>query len=134
MWFSHNLELVTEVTEATEATEVVSRPAGRTPQPTRAGGQDDGSYTNSLKIVDLAKSISFVHALWDLRLKSGVYTYVCLRVQRIAYCCSSLIPCQVERTTNVGAVGWVAVGVGRGGVGWGAPPSARMASRRKKRT
>ncbi len=52
MWFSHNLELVTEVTEvteATEATEVVSRPAGRTPHPTRAGGQDDGSFTNSLK-------------------------------------------------------------------------------------
>ena len=29
--------------------EVVARPAARTPHPTRAGGQDDGSYTNSLK-------------------------------------------------------------------------------------
>ena len=31
------------------AAEVVARPAARTPPPTRAGGQDDGSYTNSLK-------------------------------------------------------------------------------------
>ena len=29
--------------------EVVSRTAVRSPPPTRAGGQDDGSYTNSLK-------------------------------------------------------------------------------------
>ena len=29
--------------------EVVSRRAARSPPPTRAGGQDDGSYTNSLK-------------------------------------------------------------------------------------
>ena len=28
----------------------MSRPAARTPHPTRAGGQDDGSYTNSLLI------------------------------------------------------------------------------------
>ena len=55
MWFSHNLELVTDATDATDATEpggegeVVSRPATRTPHPTRTGGQDDGSYTNSLK-------------------------------------------------------------------------------------
>ena len=34
---------------ATGATEVVSRTAARSPPPTRAGGQDDGSYTNSLK-------------------------------------------------------------------------------------
>ncbi len=34
---------------ATGAGEVVARPAGRTPHPTRAGGQDDGSYTNSPK-------------------------------------------------------------------------------------
>ncbi len=31
--------------------EVVARPAARTPYPTRAGGQDDGSYTNSLKLL-----------------------------------------------------------------------------------
>ena len=31
--------------------EVVSRTAARSPPPTRAGGQDDGSYTNSLKLV-----------------------------------------------------------------------------------
>ncbi len=37
------------VTAATDAAEVVARPAGQTPHPTRAGGQDDGSYTNSLK-------------------------------------------------------------------------------------
>ena len=38
------------VTEPTEPGEVVSRPATRTPHPTRTGGQDDGSYTNSLKL------------------------------------------------------------------------------------
>ena len=31
------------------AKEVVSKTATRTPLPTHAGGQDDGSYTNSLK-------------------------------------------------------------------------------------
>ena len=30
-------------------TEVVSKTAPQTPPPTHAGGQDDGSYTNSLK-------------------------------------------------------------------------------------
>ncbi len=34
----------------TEPGEVVSRPATRTPHPTRTGGQDDSSYTNSLKL------------------------------------------------------------------------------------
>ena len=43
-------ELVTAVTAATEAAEVVSRSVAQTPPPTHAGGQDDGSYTNSLKI------------------------------------------------------------------------------------
>ena len=33
----------------TGVTEVVSKPAAQTPPPTHAGGQDDGSYTNSLK-------------------------------------------------------------------------------------
>ena len=37
------------VTGATGAAEVVSRTVARTPPPTHAGGQDDGSYTNSLK-------------------------------------------------------------------------------------
>ena len=37
-------------TGATGATELVSKTVARTPPPTRAGGQDDGSYTNSLKI------------------------------------------------------------------------------------
>ena len=44
--FSSLLELATG---AAGATEVVSRTVARTPPPTRAGGQDDGSYTNSLK-------------------------------------------------------------------------------------
>ena len=44
------LELMTEAPEVTGGTEVVARPAARTPYPTRAGGQDDGSYTNSLKL------------------------------------------------------------------------------------
>ena len=48
-WFSHNFELVMDAAGATGAVEVVARPAARTPHPTRAGGQDDGSYTNSLK-------------------------------------------------------------------------------------
>ena len=46
------LEHTTGTTAATGAagsTEVVSRTAARSPPPTRAGGQDDGSYTNSLK-------------------------------------------------------------------------------------
>ena len=33
-----------------EETEVVSETLARTPPPTHAGGQDDGSYTNSLKL------------------------------------------------------------------------------------
>ena len=36
-------------TGATGVTEVVSRTAAQSPPSTRAGGQDDGSYTNSLK-------------------------------------------------------------------------------------
>ena len=36
-------------TGETGETEVVSKTAARTPLPTHAGGQDDGSYTNSLK-------------------------------------------------------------------------------------
>ena len=42
-------ELETGATGAAAAGEVVARPAARIPHPTRAGGQDDGSYTNSLK-------------------------------------------------------------------------------------
>ena len=38
------------VAGATGATEVVARGAPQGPPPTRAGGQDDGSYTNSLKL------------------------------------------------------------------------------------
>ena len=34
---------------ATGVTGMVSKTVARTPRPTRAGGQDDGSYTNSLK-------------------------------------------------------------------------------------
>ena len=46
---SASLELATGAPEATGGTEVVARPAARNPYPTRAGGKDDGSYTNSLK-------------------------------------------------------------------------------------
>ena len=38
------------VTGVTEAAEMVSRTVARTPPSTHAGGQDDGSYTNSLKL------------------------------------------------------------------------------------
>ena len=44
------LELAPGTTGATGATGMVSRTVARTPPPTRAGGQDDGSYTNSLKL------------------------------------------------------------------------------------
>ena len=43
------LELATGAAGTTGAGEVVAGSAARTPHPTRAGGQDDGSYTNSLK-------------------------------------------------------------------------------------
>ncbi len=38
------------VTGATGAVEVMSRTAARSLPPTRAGGQDDGTYMNSLKL------------------------------------------------------------------------------------
>ena len=38
------------VTAAGGESEMASRTADRSPPPTRAGGQDDGSYTNSLKL------------------------------------------------------------------------------------
>ena len=44
------LELVTGDAGAAGETETASRTAARSPPPTRAGGQDDGSYTNSLKL------------------------------------------------------------------------------------
>ena len=43
--------LLEHATGATGTGEVVSRTAAQTPPPTRAGGQDDGSYTNSLKLL-----------------------------------------------------------------------------------
>ena len=43
------LELEAGETGETGETEVVSKTATLTPLPTHAGGQDDGSYTNSLK-------------------------------------------------------------------------------------
>ena len=43
------LEHAAGATGATGTGEVVSRTVARSPPPTRAGGQDDGSYTNSLK-------------------------------------------------------------------------------------
>ena len=45
MWFSHNLELVTDATDATDATEVVASSAAQGLPSTRAGGQDDVSST-----------------------------------------------------------------------------------------
>ncbi len=44
------------------AGEVVSRPAARSPHPTRTGGQDDGSYTNSLKTVFVCVCSTWVRA------------------------------------------------------------------------
>ena len=43
------LEHAAEVTEVTAVTEMVARMLARSPPSTHAGGQDDGSYTNSLK-------------------------------------------------------------------------------------
>ena len=44
-----DLEFVTDAADAADEGEVVSSTAARTPPSTRAGGQDDGSYTNSFK-------------------------------------------------------------------------------------
>ena len=44
-WNSHPMRRI----EADSA-EVVSKTLAQTPPPTHAGGQDDGSYTNSLKL------------------------------------------------------------------------------------
>ena len=46
----HDLELDAAVTADAADTEVVASTAARTPPSTRAGGQDDGSLTNSLKL------------------------------------------------------------------------------------
>ena len=43
IWFSRNLELVTDATDATDATEVVASSAAQGLPSTRAGGQDDVS-------------------------------------------------------------------------------------------
>ena len=54
------LELATGAAGAAGAAgeaEVVSKPAPQTPPPTHAGGQDDGSYTNSLKKFSFGQSI-----------------------------------------------------------------------------
>ena len=40
MWFSHNLELVTDATDAADATEVVSSTAARTPLPRAPGARE----------------------------------------------------------------------------------------------
>ena len=42
--------LLEHATEATGAAEVVSETPARSPPPARAGGQDVGSYTNSVKL------------------------------------------------------------------------------------
>ena len=44
------LEFATGATGDAGTSEVVSKTAPQTPPPTHAGGQDDGSYTNSLKL------------------------------------------------------------------------------------
>ena len=51
------LELVAGATGAAGESEMVARTAARSPPPTRAGGQDDGSYTNSLKLINSMGSI-----------------------------------------------------------------------------
>jgi len=43
MWFSHNLELVTDAADAADAAEVVASSAAQGLPSTRAGGQDDVS-------------------------------------------------------------------------------------------
>ena len=44
-----------------DLTEVVSRTVARTPHPTRAGCQDDGGYTNSLKLMSNAKQLALLY-------------------------------------------------------------------------
>ena len=51
------LELVTGAGGGGEG-EVVARGAAQGPPPTRAGGQDDGSYTNSLKLGRIIETVN----------------------------------------------------------------------------
>ena len=46
-WNSQRMQRMQPI--ETDSTEVVSKLLAPTPPPTHAGGQDDGSYTNSLK-------------------------------------------------------------------------------------
>ena len=51
--FGTFLEFVAGDAGDTGEDEMVARTAARSPPPTRAGGQDDGSYTNSLKLINI---------------------------------------------------------------------------------
>ncbi len=71
-----NLELAADATFATDAAEVVSRTAAPTPPSTRAGGQDDGSYTNSLKILVAALLLACLQQ-WREAMRDSVCMYGC---------------------------------------------------------
>ena len=47
-----------------EVTEVVSKTLAQTPPSTHAGGQDDGSYTNSLKLATVTQTPSKIGPYW----------------------------------------------------------------------
>ena len=72
------------VDAATGDGEVVARTAARSPPPTRAGGQDDGSYTNSLKLASNRLLLSqasreqecfFFELVYISTLGTGISTY-----------------------------------------------------------
>ena len=56
------------VIAATGEAEMVARTAARSPPPTRAGGEDDGSYTNSLKSTPPGQGVSIIMAFRVLTL------------------------------------------------------------------
>ena len=58
------------VAAATAAADVVSSTAARTPPSTRAGGQDDGSETNSLKLSNCLPVHSFLQPRVDINLRA----------------------------------------------------------------
>ena len=66
---------------AAGAAEVVSRTAARSPPPTRAGGQDDGSYTNSLKLYYI---LSYLILSYNILYYTIVYYIILYYI--IVYC------------------------------------------------
>ena len=78
----------TDETDETGKVEVVSKTVARTPLATQAGGQDDNSYTNSLKLeynmirvhASVGKHVSYIY------ISKYIYTYVYLYIYMVYSC------------------------------------------------